>query len=42
MSSDIVMFLYMAHPQLPEKIEAMFHNKLDYQDVASLKEQILE
>ena len=41
-SSDIVTFLHMAHPHLPAKVKAMFHAKLEYQDLASIKDQILD
>ena len=36
------MFLFMAHPKLPEKMAGILHSKLQYQDVASLKDIILE
>ena len=36
------MFLFMAHPKLPEKMAGILHTKLKDHDVASLKDMILE
>ena len=41
-SSEIVMFLFMAHQRLPEKMASILHTKLKHNDVASLKDLILE
>ena len=40
--SDIVTCLHLAHQPLPAEVKAMFHAKLEYQDLASLKDQILD
>ena len=40
--SEIVMFLFMAHQRLPEKMASILHTKLKHNDVASLKDLILE
>ena len=36
------MFLFMAHQRLPEKMASILHTKLKHNDVASLKDLILE
>ena len=41
-SSELALFLHMAHPLLPERITTMFHAKLENADLASLKDMILE
>ena len=42
LSSELVLFLFMAHPLLPERMAGILHHKLQDQDVASLLEIILE
>ena len=37
--SDIVTCLHMAHPA---EVKSVFHGKLEYQDLTSLKDQIME
>ena len=39
-SSELVLFLFMAHRLLPEKMAGILHAKLENQDVASLKDTI--
>ena len=41
-STELALFLHMTHPQLPERMAQIFHNKLKDRDVASLQEQILD
>ena len=40
LSSDIVLCLYLAHPELPQEVEKMLSSKLENQDVASLQKEI--
>ena len=42
MGSELVMFLFMAHRGLPEKMASILNTKLKHNDVASLKDLILE
>ena len=42
LSSELVLFLFMAHPLLPERMAGILHHKLQDQDVASLQEIILK
>ena len=42
MRSELVMFLFMAHRGLPEKMASILNTKLKHNDVASLKDLILE
>ena len=39
LSSDLVLCLYMAHPELPSEVEKLLSGKLEHQDVASLLNQ---
>ena len=41
-SSELVLFLYMAHHLLLERMKGILHHKLQDQDVASLRDTILE
>ena len=41
LSSDIVMCLYLAHPQLPSEVEKTLSAKLEYQDLASLEKEVM-
>lgn len=41
LSSDIVLCLWMCHPELPAEIEKMHSSKLETQDVASLEREIM-
>ena len=40
-SSDIVLCLYLAHPDLPAEVEKALSSKLEHQDVASLEREIM-
>ena len=42
MGSELVMFLFMAHRGLPAKMASILNTKLKHNDVASLKDLILE
>merc|ERR1711923_421290 len=40
LSSDIVLCLHMAHPDLPAEVEKLLSSKLEYQDLASLEREV--
>ena len=42
MGSELVLFLFMAHRRLPERMANILNTKLKHNDVASLKNLILE
>ena len=42
MGLELVLFLFMAHRRLPERMASILNTKLKHNDVASLKDLILE